>query len=74
MTTQEASRRMGVTPRTLYRFIDEGDIPAYKMGRVFRVQKADVDVFIARAAIKPGTLSHLIAERRIASATAADET
>jgi len=74
MTTQEAARRMGVTPRTLYRFIDEGGIPAYKMGRVFRVQKADVDAYIANALIEPGSLGHLLAERKSASATTADDT
>lgn len=69
MTTQEAARRMGVTPRTLYRFIDEGGIPAYKMGRVFRVKKSDVDAYISGALIQPGSLGHLLAERKRASAS-----
>jgi excisionase family DNA binding protein len=64
MSSQEAARRLGITPRTLYRFVDEGALPAYKMGRVFRLKKADVDRFIDAARIEPGTLEHLYPERK----------
>jgi excisionase family DNA binding protein len=53
-----------VTLRTLYRFIDEGQLPAYKMGRVIRLQARDVDDFIERARIVPGTLEHLYPDPR----------
>ncbi len=62
MGTREACERLGVTLRTLYRFIDEGQLPAYKMGRVIRVQASDVDDFITRMRIEPGTLEHLYPE------------
>jgi excisionase family DNA binding protein len=55
---------LGVTLRTLYRFIDEGQLPAYKMGRVIRLQAGDVDDFISRARIVPGTLEHLYPDPR----------
>lgn len=60
--TRDACERLGVTLRTLYRFIDEGQLPAYKMGRVIRVQSTDVDDFIIRMRIEPGTLEHLYPE------------
>jgi len=59
MGTPEVCARLGVTLRTLYRFIDEGQLPAYKMGRVIRLQEHEVDAFIERARIVPGTLEHL---------------
>jgi excisionase family DNA binding protein len=59
ISTQEAARRLGVTSRTLYRFIDQGDLPAYRMGRVIRIKGADVDLFIESRRIQPGTLEHL---------------
>ena len=62
--TREACERLGVTLRTLYRFIDEGQLPAYKMGRVIRLQAADIDNFIDRMRITPGTLEHLYPEPR----------
>jgi excisionase family DNA binding protein len=64
LSTQDAARRLGITTRTLYRFIDEGAIPAYKMGRVFRMKKSDLDVFIESSRIEPGTLSHLYPPRK----------
>ncbi len=53
-----------MTLRTLYRFIDEGQLPAYKMGRVIRLQAHEVDTFIERARIVPGTLEHLYPDPR----------
>ena len=59
LSTQEAARRLGITTRTLYRFVDQGELPAYRMGRVIRLQAADIDEFIGRSKIEPGTLEHL---------------
>lgn len=62
LSTRDTCERLGVTLRTLYRFIDEGQLPAYKMGRVIRLQSVDVDGFIERMRIAPGTLEHLYPE------------
>ena len=59
LSTQEAARRLGITTRTLYRFVDQGELAAYRMGRVIRLQASDIDDFIARSRIEPGTLEHL---------------
>lgn len=59
LNTDTAAKRLGITTRTLYRFINEGSLPAYRMGRVIRVKQADVDSFIEASRIEPGTLSHL---------------
>ena len=59
LSTQEAARRLGITTRTLYRFVDQGEIPAYRMGRVIRLQATDVNAYIERSRIQPGTLEHL---------------
>jgi excisionase family DNA binding protein len=67
LSTQEAARRLGITTRTLYRFVDQGDLPAYRMGRVIRLKAADVDVFIDGSRIEPGTLEHLYPDTRPAS-------
>jgi excisionase family DNA binding protein len=62
LSTAEAARRLGIGARTLYRLIDEGQIPAYKFGRVIRLQAREVDAFIDGARIKPGSLEHLYPE------------
>ncbi len=59
LSTAEAASRLGITPRTLYRFIDEGQLVAYRFGRVIRLKTHDVDLFIEACRIEPGTLEHL---------------
>lgn len=59
LNTDEAAKRLGITTRTLYRFIDRGELPAYRFGRVFRLKQDDVDAFIDQCRVEPGTLSHL---------------
>ncbi len=62
LSTAESARRLGITPRTLYRFIDEGQLPAYRFGRVIRLKEDEVDTFIEACRIAPGTLEHLYPE------------
>jgi excisionase family DNA binding protein len=59
LSTKEASERLGVTLRSLYRFIDEGELTAYKFGRVIRLKEDDVDRYIESCRIVPGELDHL---------------
>ncbi len=62
LSTPAAAERLGVTPRTLYRFIDEGQLPAFKFGRVIRLKKTDVDAYIESCRVEPGSMSHLYPE------------
>lgn len=57
--TKDAASRLGVTLRSLYRFIDEGDLAAYKFGRVIRLKQSDVDRYMESCRIQPGQLEHL---------------
>ncbi len=54
MSTKEAAEHLGVTLRSLYRFIDEGALAAFKFGRVIRLKADDVDAFIENCRIAPG--------------------
>ena len=62
LSTKDAAERLGITLRSLYRFIDEGMVTAYKFGRVIRLQQGDVDRFIESSRIAPGSLEHLYPE------------
>ena len=62
LSTKEAAERLGMTLRSLYRFIDEGGLAAYKFGRVIRLKEADLDAFIESSRIVPGSLEHLYPE------------
>lgn len=59
LSTKDAAERVGVTLRTLYRFIDEGQLTAFKFGRVMRIKTSDLEVFIESCRVEPGSLSHL---------------
>jgi excisionase family DNA binding protein len=73
LSTAEAAGRLGITPRTLYRFLDEGQLPGYRFGRVIRLQASDVDAFIESSRIEPGTLEHLYPDPSPKTATTADD-
>ncbi len=45
---------------TLYKLIHSGEIRAYKIGRVIRLRKADVDAYLDAHVIEPGSLGHLV--------------
>jgi excisionase family DNA binding protein len=68
MSTKEAAELLGVTLRSLYRFIDEGSLAAYKFGRVIRLKEPDVERFIESCRIEPGSLDHLYPELKRAGA------
>ena len=57
--TPEAAKYIGETQRTLYRLIDAGDVPAYKLGLVMRIRRADLDDVLERSRVRPGELGHL---------------
>ncbi len=62
LSTAAAAKRLGVTARTLYRFIDEDGLAAYRFGRVIRLKQSDVDDYIETCRIEPGSLEHLYPE------------
>jgi len=60
MGTPEACEYLGIGLRTLYKLIHDGELRAYKVGRVIRVRKVDADAFLEAHVIEPGTLGHLL--------------
>lgn len=73
LNTEEAAKRLGITTRTLYRFMDQGRLPSYRFGRVFRLKMADIEKFIEECRVEPGTLSHLYPEPNAADAETGDD-
>lgn len=43
MSIGDACEELGITLRTLYRIIDEGRLPCYRFGRVYRLRTEDVE-------------------------------
>lgn len=59
LSTKAAARRLGITPRTLYRLVDEEGLPAYRFGRVIRLRAGEVDEWVKSKRIQAGELRHL---------------
>jgi excisionase family DNA binding protein len=59
LSSSEAATWLGVTTRTLYRFIDEGQLSAYRFGRVIRLKQDEIEAFVEACRIRPGDLRNL---------------
>jgi excisionase family DNA binding protein len=47
LTVQEVAEKLRVSSMTVYRLIKNGDLPAVRVGRSFRVRDTDVDAYLA---------------------------
>jgi excisionase family DNA binding protein len=48
LTTEEVLAYLNVTPRTIYRLIRTGELPAIRIGRQWRFRRSDLDAFVER--------------------------
>ena len=44
-TSHQVARHLGLSPNTVRRWVAEGRLPAYRVGRVLRFDPADLDKF-----------------------------
>lgn len=65
VSAKKAAEILGIGPRTLYRYIDHQGLKAYRMGRLIRIMKTDLEAFIEQSKIRPGDLAHLYADHNI---------
>ena len=57
LTVAETCRYLKITPRTLYRYLKGGTIPAFKLGKEWRFVRSDLEDWIrtrSRAAQQRG--------------------
>ena len=48
LTTEEVLGCLKVNPRTIYRLIKSGELPAVRIGRQWRFRRSDLDEWINR--------------------------
>jgi excisionase family DNA binding protein len=46
LSVSETATYLGLSPKTVYAWAEKGAIPAYKVGRVWRFDKTDLDDFV----------------------------
>ena len=47
------AKELGVTQRTVYAILDAGDIPCYRIRRVIRIKRVDLDAYLERVKGSP---------------------
>lgn len=57
MGTPAVAKYLGVSHRTVYKLIDEGDIPGFQLGRVIRCRQHELDEYLERSRIAKGDLA-----------------
>jgi excisionase family DNA binding protein len=48
LTTEDVLAYLNVTPRTIYRLVRTGELPAIRIGRQWRFRRADLEAFVNR--------------------------
>ena len=48
LTTAETCRYLKVAPRTLYRYIQDKRVPAFKLGKDWRFVKSELDLWLRK--------------------------
>jgi len=46
ISVSDAMARLGVSKSVIYRAIDAGELPAYRVGKIIRLDPADVDALV----------------------------
>ena len=46
LSVADAAKYLGLSPKTIYSWAERGMIPAYKVGRVWRFDRAELDDFV----------------------------
>ncbi|GAA6158442.1 hypothetical protein NBRC116589_06160 [Ruegeria sp. HU-ET01832] len=57
LSVKETCRELQVSPSTVWRWLDSGELSGYKSGRVTRIDRASIDAFKARNRIQPSEAS-----------------
>lgn len=52
LTTEDMAKQLRVSTKTILTLIKDGHIPAFKVGRVYRVYKEDFDKYLENSKVK----------------------
>jgi excisionase family DNA binding protein len=52
LTTKQVQEMLGVSERTIFNFIDRGELKGFKVGRSWRFEESDIEDYINRQRYK----------------------
>ena len=59
LSSADAADWLGITTRTLYRFVDQGELTPVRRGRRARFTLLELELFVESHRVRPGSLGHL---------------
>jgi excisionase family DNA binding protein len=57
LTVPQVAEQVQVTAQTIRNWIDQGVLPAVRVGRAFRVRREDLDTLLERASVESDSLA-----------------
>jgi len=72
MNLRQASQYLGVSPDTLYRYICDGEVPAFKLGSRWKFRKTVLDRWMEQKMRRIRTSRTAIARAKAAAGTAGE--
>jgi len=63
-TVKALAEKLAVVPLTIYRLVDQGKLPAVRIGRTIRFKPADIDAFLETVRVGPAGLAEEAEEEK----------
>ncbi len=48
LSMKQVTQQLGISERTVYRLMEEGELHPFKMGKSWRFEQSDIDAYIER--------------------------
>ena len=48
LSTGEVAQWLGVSTATIYKFVEKGELPVYRLGRINKFRRSDIEDFIQK--------------------------
>jgi excisionase family DNA binding protein len=48
LSMRQVTQQLGISERTVYRLMEEGELTPFKMGKSWRFEQSDIDAYIGR--------------------------
>jgi excisionase family DNA binding protein len=52
LTVPEVAARLRMTPMTIYRWIEDGKLPALQIGKHYRIRESDLDAVLTSSEVR----------------------
>lgn len=62
LSTGDVAEWLDVSAATIYKFVEKGDLPVYRLGRINKFRRSDIEEFIQKNKLVGATAIHALKE------------